>query len=93
MPLIRRSKKYGNAKRGKRKIASIRLYLVAVPDHYSSCGYIRWTSCIIVCSHIFVKVSQRRSTFTPTEARLLHRASYLIYNKPGGSYHRAVGGM
>ena len=43
-------------------------------------------SCIILCSHLFGKVSQRRATLTTTEAsRLLRRASYLRYNEPGGS--------
>ena len=38
MPPIRRSKKCGNAKRGKIEIASILLYLVAVPDLLRSRG-------------------------------------------------------
>ena len=41
--------------------------------------------CIILCSHLFGKVSQQRATLTTTEARLLRRASYLRYNEPGGS--------
>ena len=42
-----------------------------------------------MCSHLFGKVSQQRAMLTTTEARLLHRASYLRYNEPGRSFHRA----
>ena len=76
--------------RGKRKIASI-MYLVhrcCVESRYRSCGFIRWISCIILCSNLFGKVSQRRATLATTEALLLRRASCLRYNEPRRPFHR-----